>query len=245
MIPMSRVVAAEVFKLCSIRSYRWAVPASALAVVIAAAVMAAVRPGGGGGVWDPDPVALPLEYFAYVMMVIGALTVTADLSSGTAAVTESLVPWRSRLVYAKYLAAGGLAVVAALVVGVLVVAADWLGSGASATTVFSPAAMGVVLAGLGAVCLAAVLGVATGVLVRSTAAAVSLLLLWSFLVETVLIFVIPERVGAYLPFKTIGGSRVLMEQIGAGTGLAVFALYTALAVGLAALVRSRRDAAVA
>lgn len=108
MIPMSRVVAAELFKLCSIRSYRWAVPAAALAVAIAAAVMAAVGPDDAGSPWDPDPVALPLEYFAYVMMILGALTVTADLSSGTAAVTESMVPWRSRLVYAKYLAAGGL-----------------------------------------------------------------------------------------------------------------------------------------
>jgi len=245
MIPMSRVVAAELFKLCSIRSYRWAVPAAALAVAIAAAVMAAVGPDDAGSPWDPDPVALPLEYFAYVMMILGALTVTADLSSGTAAVTESMVPWRSRLVYAKYLAAGGLSVLATLVVGPLVVAAAWLGSGASAATVFSPAAMSVALAGLGAVCLAAVLGVAAGIVLRSTAAAVSLLLLWSFLVETVLVFVIPERVGAYLPFKTIGGSRILMDQIGAGTGLAVFALFTGLAVGLAAVIRSRRDAAVA
>lgn len=245
MIPMSRVVAAELFKLCSIRSYRWAVPAAALAVAIAAAVMAAVGPDDAGSPWDPDPVALPLEYFAYVMMILGALTVTADLSSGTAAVTESMVPWRSRLVYAKYLAAGGLSVLAALVVGPLVLAAAWLGSGASAATVFSPAAMSVALAGLGAVCLAAVLGVAAGIVLRSTAAAVSLLLLWSFLVETVLVFVIPERVGAYLPFKTIGGSRILMDQIGAGTGLAVFTLFTGLAVGLAAVIRSRRDAAVA
>lgn len=253
MIPLTRVVAAEVYKLRSIRSYRWSVVLAAVAVVLAAGVMSAVVDStvvngtvvdGTGGTFEPDPIALPLEYFAYAMMIIGVLAVTSDIASGTAAITDSLVPWRIKVVVGKYLASGGLAVLASLAVGALVLLADWLGSGADTASMVSLDALSVTAAGLATVCLATVLGVAFGILVRSTAAAVSLLLLWSFLIETVLIFVIPERWAAFLPFKTIGGSRLLMGELSAGAGLAVFALYTAALVVVASLFQLRRDSAV-
>lgn len=242
-IPLTRMVAAEVYKLRSIRSYRWTVALAAAAVVVAAGVMSAVVDGGGGA-FEPDPIALPLEYFAYAMMIIGVLAVTTDIASGTAAITDSLVPWRSRVVFGKYLASGGLAVLAAVAVGVLVLLAAWLGSGTDAATMVSSDALSITAAGVATICLATVLGVAFGILVRSTAAAVSLLLLWSFLIETVLIFVIPEQWAAFLPFKTIGGSRLLMGELSAGAGLAVFALYTAVLVTVASVCQIRRDSAV-
>lgn len=244
MIPLTRVVSAEVYKLRSIRSYRWSVLLAAVVVVIAAGVLSAVVDGGGGA-FEPDPIALPLEYFAYAMMIIGVLAVTSDIGCGTAAITDSLVPWRVKVAAAKYLASGGLAVLASVVVGALVLVADWWGSGADPASMLSLDTLSVTAAGLAAVCLAAVLGVAFGILVRSTAAAVSLLLLWSFLIETVLIFVIPARWAAFLPFKTIGGSRMQLGELSAGAGLAIFALYTVAVVVLASVVQSRRDSAVA
>ena len=242
MIPLTRVVAAEVYNCRSIRSSMVGSLAAA-AVVLAAGVMSAVVDGSAGA-FQPDPIALPLEYFAYAMMIIGVLAVTGDIGCGTAAITDSLVPWRIKVAVGKYLASGGLAVVASLVVGALVLVADWLGSGADAGSMLSLDKLSVTAAGLAAVCLAAVLGVAVGILVRSTAAAVSLLLLWSFLIETVLIFVMPARWAAFLPFKTIGGSRMQLGELSAGTGLAIFALYTVALVVVASVVQSRRDSAV-
>jgi hypothetical protein len=244
MISPTRVAAAEVLKLRSIRSYRLTVLGAALSVVALAGIMAAVS-GSGATAWDAQPVALPLEYFAYVMMIIGVLLVTGDIASGTAAITGSLVPWRSRVVLGKYLAGGGVALAAALVVGAAVLVADGVGTRTGLDTLFSGEALAVTLSGLAAVPVAAVIGVAFGMLLRFTSSAVSLLLVWSFLLETILVFIVPERFGAFLPFKTFGGSRLLLDELGAVEGLAVFSLYAAALVVLAAFVESRRDVPVA
>lgn len=242
-IPLGRILAAETFKLRSLRTHRlWVLGAAAFLVLCAGGL--AVLTGRGSAEWNPQPVALPLEYFAYVMMVVGVLTVTGDNTAGTAAVTGSLVPRRGRVAYAKYLVAAGLAAVAALPVGVLVVLAAWLGSGVGADVAFSDEALAVALSGILAVPVAAVLGVAVGILLRFTTLAVSLLMAWSFLAETFLVFVAPVQPVAFLPFKTFGGSRLLLGQLGPWVGLAVFVLWTAALVALAVAADARRDAPV-
>jgi ABC-2 type transport system permease protein len=238
-----RVTAAEAHKLWTVRNYPLSIAMAGVGVVATAGVMAVATATGAGG-WDPQAVALPLEYFAYTAMVVGVLVVTADNATGTALVTRALVPWRSRVELGKYLVAGVGGAVAAVVVGAMVVLAVALGSGVGPGAVLTGDPLAVTLSGVVSVAVAAVLGVAVGILLRQPTTAISLLLGWALVVETVLAFVLPPQWSAFLPFKTIGGSRLLIGQLGAWTGLLVFTLCTAALVALAALVRARRDAPV-
>lgn len=234
------VTSAELFKVRSVRSTRWALPLGAVAVVSATVVLAALTIRRTG-VWEPRAIALPLEYFAYLTMTVGAMSATAEFSAGTAAVSASLVPNRRRWAAGKLLAAGILGVLSAAVVAVVLVVAEWVAGGqfGPAPTVAAIVGSGVLASGV-----SAVLGAATGMLLRSTAATLTLLLFWSFLVETVLVYVIPAGVGAFLPFKTIGGSRILLDRLGPWTGLAVFAAYTVVLTGSMMFAERRRDLVV-
>lgn len=243
MIAMKRVVGAELLKVGTVRSYQISVALGAAAVAAMAAAMAMIA-GRDSSLWTPQPVALPMEYFAYVMMILGVLVVTADASSGAAAVMASLVPDRWRVDLSKYTAMAIVALLAGALAAILVFVADWIGLGIGFGSITTREAVEVNLAGLAAVPLLAILGVAFGILVRSTSAAISLLLLWSFLVETVLVFTIPEEYAAYLPFKTIGGSRAVLDELGPGSGLLVLSGYVVLLVAVAAFLQRRRDSVV-
>ncbi|WP_193608078.1 hypothetical protein [Nocardioides lijunqiniae] len=231
------MVRAELLKFRSLSGNLVALVGSALVVTVMAYVMADSGDGLDASMIVAEPVSLPMEYYAYVVMILGVLIVTADLDTGTARVTAGLVPWRGRVMGGKFLLAGALGLACAVPVLVLVVLAAALGGDVAVSAMIDADAVGPLVSDIAAVVLAGLLGVAVGLLVRSTALAVSLLLLWSFALETLLVFVVPDRVGALLPFKTIGGSRVLMDELSALQGLAVFALYVGVATLLATLVR--------
>lgn len=239
-ISMQRLVGAEILRAWSVRSCRVLVLGGLAAVLLIGAVLAYDTRGAAGGP-DPQAVALPLEYGAYLTMILGIILVTADLGSGTAVVAACQVPVRRRLLVGKYVAALTSAVVLtavmALLLAVTVVVVGRTGVGELWSVDFRD----LWLAGLGAALVGAVLGVALGQILQVTALALTLTLLWSFVIETVLVFVIPERIAAYLPFKTIGGSRILLDELGPFSGLALFAAVAGIAALIAVVLHPRRD----
>ena len=243
MTSMTRVIEAEFLKVRTVRNYQIAVAVGVLAVAVMAAGMA-VSAGRDAPIWTAQPVALPLEYFAYVMMILGILMVTTDASSGAAAVMATLVPDRWRIDVSKYIVIALLSALTGAVSAVLVFVADWIGLGIGLDAVTTSEALQTYLTGVGAIVLGGVLGVALGTLLRSTSAALSLLLLWSFLVETVLVFSLPEEYAAYLPFKTIGGSRDLLDELGPWEGLLIFTGFIVVLTVVSTVVQRRRDSVV-
>lgn len=219
---------AERIKLTTLRS-----PILSVALVAAFSL--------GLAAMQPRTAALTVVAFGVpVLMVVAALTVTGEYRTRMIATTFLATPARSVVLGAKAVVAAAFCAVAAalMVTGAHLVAREPL-------TVRMVAAIGLYAA------LAAVLGVGVGALLRHSAGAVSVLLLWPLLVET-LVGNLPGRgpqVGPYLPFANM--FRFLDVQWlfpgydwpwGPLGSLAYFAALVAVVFGAAVVMVNRRDA---
>lgn len=222
------VLNAERIKLTTLRS-----PILSVALVAAFSV--------GLAAMQPRTAALSVVAFGVpVLMVVAALTVTGEYRTRMIATTFLATPARSVVLGAKAVVAGVFCSVAAavMVIGSLLVAREPL-------AVRTVAAIALYAA------LAAVLGVGVGALLRHSAGAVSVLLLWPLLVET-LVGNLPGRgpqIGPYLPFANM--FRFLDVQWlfpgyawhwGPLGSLAYFTALVAVVFGAAVFVVNRRDA---
>jgi hypothetical protein len=237
---LARLTRAELDRFAGIRSHRVALGVAAAATAAFGYAMAAAGSDPLGPM-AAAPVALPMEYFAYVTMVLGVLLVTGDLAHGGYRTAFALVPRPGLLTAAKLSAATAAAAVAGLVVGAVVVAAAWWGNDGTLPSMVSHDGLLTAAASVATVVQLTLVGVATGLLLRNTGLAVSLLLLWSLVAETVLVEVLPSSVGAYLPFKTVGGSREVVGVLSQGQGLAVLTGYTAVLLAAAVWSQLHRD----
>ncbi|GEL23536.1 ABC transporter permease [Pseudonocardia sulfidoxydans NBRC 16205] len=247
-------VAAERIKLMSTRSPWWT---SAVAVVIVIGLTAVVV-----ATWSPADGSVPFAvsgYFAtfgmVVVMVMATVSVTSEYRFGTIRTTFQAVPNRTAALLAK----AAVVVPVAGVVGLLAGFGSW-----GVAWLISPTSMSLstgaewrVVAGIALVwAVGAVIALAVGVLVRQTAGAVTLLLVWVLLVEN-LIGLIP-RVGAdiqsWLPFVnatnflTGGGGdagavpSMSTMHFGPWGSLAWFAGVAVVLMAIALAVANRRDA---
>ena len=233
------VLNAECIKLSTTRAPLW----SAVAVAALSLGLAAVQ---ASTVYGPDPLApdkaaIGVAVFGVpALMILSALTVTNEYRSGMIRTTFMAVPNRTLVVAAKAVVAAAFSSFFAAVMAVasIVVARsdlDWRLVGAI---------------GVYAV-LAAVLGVGVGALLRASAGAVALLLLWPLVAEPMLgnLPDISPVVGPYLPFgnafRFIGVQWLYPDYAmpwGELGSIVYFAAVTA-AVFVAALVTvNRRDA---
>lgn len=246
-------------KLWSTEIIKFRTLPSNVVTVSGAVVLAAAIALGMGTIVEPDGtlpayggmrvdsggsqvLASGMQVVLYAMMVLGVLSVTGELRAGTLRVTMSMAPWRG-LVYAAKLAslatiAAATALAALLVeyVAALITAGD---------TAFSPFAQGGVfhlVSFLFTVPLMAIMGAATGLLLRNGAGAISALFAWAFAAEGILTAFLPQSVYPYLPFVTIG---VAAGSVTTGpvpfVGLLLFAGYTAVMAAVAYLFYKQRD----
>ncbi|MCO1659343.1 hypothetical protein [Pseudonocardia humida] len=239
-------IAAERIKLTSTRAPWWSAAAALLTTagtgLLFAATVAATEPVTVGATQAARVVGMT------VLMVVAVLAVTTEYATGTIGTTFLAVPDRGAALRAK-------AVVVAALVG-LVGLAGALGSwAASALLLPGPdlaldgldewrqvAGVGLVDAG------AAVVAVAVGVLVRRTAGAVALVLVWPLAAESLvgLVPAVGPAVGPFLPFQA---ADRFLAGAPAGGGLlgspwlagAWFALFAAALFAVAVGVARRRD----
>jgi ABC-2 type transport system permease protein len=184
------VLNAERIKLTTTRSPLW----SAVAVAVLSLGLAAMQASTvyGPGPLEPEKAAMGVAVFGVpVLMILSALTVTNEYRSGLIRTTFMAVPNRTLVLMAKAIVAAAFSsFYAALMVLASIVVAhsvfDWLLVGAIALYA----------------ALAAVLGVGVGALLRASAGAVALLLLWPLVAEPLLgnLPNISTQVGPYLPF---------------------------------------------
>lgn len=194
----------ERIKFTSIRSPLWTALAAAV-LSLAVAVLQGATAYGAAGI-RPQQAAMGVAVFAVpLLMVVSALTVTGEYRSGTIRSTFAATPQRAVVVAAKAIVAASFsAVVTAATtvacIAVARVAADPLvGAGLSLAL---PATWRLVVALAVYAAVAAVLGVAVGVLLRHAAGAVAVLLLWPLVIEPILgnLPNLGPRVGPFLPF---------------------------------------------
>ena len=252
---MRSLIAAELLKLRSTRC-AWIPLAAALAAAVLA-VVASTSAAGHGGNPPLSPVALPdLLRASGGQLVDGAVLLAwIVLSAGefrhrTSVTTFLGQPRRLRVVSAK-LAAAALTGVA---VGLL---AETFSAATSAATLSAhhvplawgqPGVPGTVAAVPLLAALFGVLGASLGLLLRNTAAAVGLALMWAFVIEGILPALIHEPgISRWLPEAAAnavlhGASPVALPV---GVALTVLAGYAAVLAGAGAALTARQEIATA
>lgn len=253
------LLAVERIKLFTTRSPWWC----ALVTLVLTIGFTSLVVGNSGG---NDPATVASTQFAYgfgmaVIMVLAALSITTEYRFGTIRTTFQAVPHRASALLAKSAVVATLA----LVIGELSAFGSWgianllkpnadlaLNSGADWINV---AGVGVLYA------IAAVIAVAVGILIRHSAGAISLLLIYSLAVEN-LIRLIPsigEDIYKWMPFNVANkfltgtgasnagrvsgdGAPMSTAVLGQGWALLYFAAFAAVLLGIAISVARKRDA---
>lgn len=250
------LLAVERIKLFSTRSPYWC---TALAVALAIGLTAIIA-----GTTNNGEMSIGLTQFGSsqlalaVVLVMAALAVTTEYRFNTMRATFLAVPNRTAALLAKTTFVAFITGV----LGLIVAFGSW-----GIAKVMSPksdlaintAAEWRHVAGVGLLyAIGAVLAIAVGILVRQTAGAVAILLVWNMLLEG-LIGIIPKvgvKIQAWLPFQNanhflmLGGDAAGAEQAGAGIdfklsqwgSLGYFAGIAVALLVVALIVAKRRDA---
>ncbi|GAA4611026.1 hypothetical protein [Saccharopolyspora hordei] len=241
------LLAVERTKLFTTRSAWWC-SALALAVTIGFAALYASLVDGSAMSLRMTQVGH--QFGLMVVLVLAALSITTEYRFGTIRATFLAVPNRTAALAAKTV----LVALVAFVIGELAAFGSWVTAKVlvpGADLALRTADDWRVVAGVGLVfALGAVLAVAVGALLRQTAGAVTLLLLWSLLVES-LVGLIPEvgpTVQDWMPFTHAGNFLNAVSDapssmpLGPWGSLAYFAAIVLAVWVVAAVVVQRRDA---
>ncbi len=184
------------------------------------------------------------------IIVLGALVISAEYSTGGIRTTLTAVPQRLRLLFAKALVLGVMAFVAGVIT---MFPSFWLGQRVLATadagievSLSDPNVLRAVLGGALYVAACGMLGFALGALLRHTAGAITVAIGIVFVLPIVSNF-LPgtwgENVGKVLNAGgAITNTRHIDGQLEPWTGYAVFSLWWIILLALAAVLMRRRDA---
>ena len=248
---LGRVVAAEWVKARSVPS-TWSALGACVFIMasIGPAISSLEQEGPGAPRSEPLLQMMAGLSMAQVALgVLGALLITGEYATRSITGTLAAVPQRSTLLAGKALLLVLLVTPFALLSCTLaaVTSLPVLRGRGATLTLTSPDVVGAVLATTGFLVLTALLGLAVGVLLRSTAGAVVVLtgLLFLLPVLVQLVPVLSESVGPWLP--TQAGSAVLVLGDRSGylspvTGQLLVAGYVALVLAAAAARLRRSDA---
>ncbi|MFG1783413.1 ABC transporter permease [Rhodococcus oryzae] len=250
------VLNAERIKLMTTKSPMWCtVIALVVSIGIPVAMGAGLKSQSDTGFVDPhDFTAVvtqsgAVQFGAILVMVMAALAVTTEYRFGVIRTTFQAIPNRSVVIAGKALF---LAVFAGVLGLVIALAAFYFGQAASGVTI--PIADGdnirIVFGVPIYFGLVAVLAVGVGTLIRQSAGAISLVLLWPLLLESTATAI--PRVGKYIgefgPFNN--ATFFLGQQDGGQFGfrwgpsgaLVYFAAFVAVVFGASIVAVNKRDA---
>lgn len=248
-VTLAHVVRSERIKLLSLRSTWWTLALTLVGLVGIALLPAAVFAWQGGDSPDVGALTTGVLLAQVPVAVLGVLTITGEHATGAVRATMTAVPRRVPVLVAKAVVLAVTALVLG-VVGVLLAALATLPLyGADAPSLASAEAVRVVVGAGLYLAGVALLGLALGWLVRSSAGGVALVLAVLLLLPTLLALIgslvgsdLLVRAATYLPGEA--GSRVMAVgpgALGPWEGLGVMALWVLVLLGAAALVLRRRD----
>jgi ABC-2 type transport system permease protein len=247
------LIATERIKLFTTRSPWWSMLLALLLSVGFAALIATNVPSQE--IFPISDAEGGYQFGLVVMMVMASLAVTTEYRFSTIRTSFQAVPNRTALLLAK---ATVVAVLSA-VVGEVTAFASW----ALARAIHPAAALALSgeqawrnIAGMGLVYLiTAVIAVAVGILVRQTAGAVAILLIYTLLVENLVVLIpkIGQNIQEWMPFTvanhfltagSLGPNRGGPEHmpLGPWPSLLYFAGIGAVLLTIALVTANRRDA---
>jgi ABC-2 type transport system permease protein len=235
---MSALLHAELMKVRTVRTYLWLALAS-VALVLIASISVSATTGSIGSAADDRSVA-QIAAIAVVFSLIGGIIVMAgEFTHGTITQTLLATPVRERVVLAKVVVAGLIAIGFALVAELLVLAITVPGASLdfhNARLVF----LGILIAAP----LAGALGVGLGGVVKSQGSGIAVSLVWLLIGEHI-ILLISESASRYSPGRAFAalasGERSGHVLLGMGAGTVVSIVWALAFVSLGLLVFVGRD----
>ena len=183
---------------------------------------------------------------AVLVLLLGILLMAGEYRHSTVTSTFLVTPVRSRVVAAKLVAGALIGVLIAVAASAITVAValPWLASEGVTVSLLSRDVGVVLLGATAATALYALVGVGLGAMLRNQTAAVVTALVWTTVVESILVVAAPQ-VGRWLPgganaalsgLTTPGGSLLPMWA-----GAAVFLAYGLVFALVGIRVTARRD----
>lgn len=238
----------EWIKLTSLRANKVILALTAAVSAVVAGGLAATASASDPPLPASELFIYPLPLVAMLAAVAGILMFTSEAQHGTLAVILAARPARWVIVTAKAATAAGVG----LALGVAGMTAGFAGSAIGGAELGGGSYL--VSRGLWAslyIVLAAIIGLGVGMIVRHTAAAISGLLMWSFVVESLFAPLLPDGVLHLLPFSA--GYRlldagpqfeapvVIADQLARPAYAAIFAGYAVISLTVGAALLYRRD----
>ena len=255
---LADLVRCEWTKLRTVRSTLWTLGATALVGLAASGIATGVTRAHWARMTATNRASFhPIEVSligvdlggTLLLGIFGILVVSSEYATGTIRATLAAAPRRPMVLAAKVLVLGAVTLVAADLVAFasFLIGQALLTAPASRAALASPVALRAT-AGIGLYLgVVALFGLGTGVLVRHTAGAISAYA-GVILVLPILVSALPGRlqyaIERLLPLE-IGSAMInnaSPDGFGPWTGFAVLCGYTALLLGLGAVVLVRRDA---
>jgi ABC-2 type transport system permease protein len=257
-VTFGRVVRSEWTKLRSLRSAWITLTATAVVSIGLATVFGWVYNNLiDDGEIEPsvteaiDMAFLAMDLPALVLGILGVLQMSGEYGTGSIRATLTAVPRRVPVLWAKGLAlvAAVLPVVAAIALASFVLSQSFAGSDGSALS--DPGVPRSILGVTGYVVGMALIGLAIGALLRSTAAAITVFVVAHLVIPGLLVAmpdVIQDSVGPYLPILaanamyTQENSGAGPELLSPGAGGVVLLAWICVSFAAGAYVLQRRDA---
>jgi ABC-2 type transport system permease protein len=253
-----RVLLSEWTKFRTVRSTLYAL----LVAVIVEIGLGILIPWANANRWDHmssgermffDPVEVSLSgiYFAQLAIgVLGVLVMSGEYATGMIRSTLAAVPRRLPVLWAKAAVFAGVTAVLMTTTGLVAFLSGqaMLSSQHIGTTLSHPGAFAAVVAAGAFLTLIALLGVALGALLRSTAGGIASLV-GIVLVIPIIVSALPQswssHISRYLPGEIAGSTIHIVRDpsmLGRWTSLGVLCGYVLVALVGAAIVLRRRDA---
>ena len=255
-VTLGRVFSSEWVKLRSLRS-SWITLALAVAGLVVVAIAGGILTNqdwshmhpGELAHFDPTSQSLTgLNFSQLAIGVLGVLFVTGEYGTGMIRSSLAAVPQRLPVLWAKAILFAAVTLVLMEISAFVAFLAGQAALGTHGTTL---AAAGALRATVGTglyLTVVALLGIALGFIIRSTAGAIAALF-GILLVLPGILAILPESwqntIGPYLPSNAGAALYDLHPEsasLSPWTGFAVFCLYAAVALIAAAIVLRRRDA---
>jgi ABC-2 type transport system permease protein len=243
---VTRVVASEVLKLRTTRTF-WGLVGTALGLVALAVVLPLAIEDDFADETDVRSVLSSAGLAGLIALILGVVYSAGEYRHGTIAWTLLVNPVRLRVASGQAIACAlaGAAVAALSAVFTAVVALPWLAA-KDAASLSSGEVLGIFLGGILYGALAGAFGAGLGALLRNQVAAVVLVLVVLFVVDPALVAIFDgyDRFSlSGLGTSITGGSEEELEAdlLPFWAATLVWAGYTAVLVGAAALLTSRRD----
>ncbi|MDQ1182868.1 MULTISPECIES: ABC transporter permease [unclassified Rhodococcus (in: high G+C Gram-positive bacteria)] len=198
-----------------------------------------------------DAVAGVSGFGVLVLMILAALSITSEYRFGIIRTTFQAIPSRASVLGVKALLIGVFGAVLSLVLtlGAFYIAKAAAGPDAGAALVLEGSDAWRAIYGVPIYAfLCVVLAVGVGALLRQSAAAIALLLLWPLLIESLfnLFGSIGRDIMPFLPFMNannfLGSPGGVEYHWGPWGSLAYFAAFVAVVFGAAVVVVNKRDA---